>query len=51
MTIGQFERIVNASPLRLASLTLVPIDKLRFLHNRLTREFTTAVVRCRLVKK
>ena len=29
----------------------VPIKSLRFFHNRLTREFTTGVVRCRLIKR
>jgi SAM-dependent methyltransferase len=51
MTIAKFEELVAASPLRLASLELVPIKRLRRFHNRLTREFTTAVVRCRLVKR
>ena len=51
MTIAQFERIVAASPLRIASWNILPIRKLKPLHNRLTREFTTAVVRCHLVKK
>jgi hypothetical protein len=30
---------------------LNPIRKLKPLHNRLTREFTTSVIRCRLLKK
>jgi len=51
MTIAKFEELVAGSPLKLASLDLVPIRKLRHLHNRLTREFTTAIVRCRLVKR
>lgn len=51
MTISRFERIVARSPLHLESLELVPIRRLHFLHNRLTREFTTAVVRCRLVAR
>ena len=51
MTIAKFEEIIAGSPLRLASLELLPIKKLRRFHNRLTREFTTAVVRCRLVKR
>jgi hypothetical protein len=51
MTIAKFEKLVAASPLQFASLELVPIKKLRPLHNRLTREFTTAIVRCRLVKR
>jgi len=51
MTIARFERLVAASPLQFASLELVPIRKLRYVQNRVTREFTTAIVRCRLVKR
>jgi SAM-dependent methyltransferase len=51
MTIARFERLVADSPFRFAELELVPIGSLRPLHNRLTREFSTAVVRCRLVIK
>jgi SAM-dependent methyltransferase len=51
MTIARFERLVAASPLQFARLEIVPIRKLRPLHNRLTREFTTAIVRCRLIKR
>ena len=51
MTIAKFEELIAGSPLRFASLELVPIKKLRRFHNRLTREFTTAIVRCRLVKR
>jgi SAM-dependent methyltransferase len=51
MTIARFERLVAESPFRFASLELPPIRKLRPLHTRLTREFTTAIVRCRLVKR
>ena len=51
MTIARFEKLIAASSLRFASLELVPIKKLRPFHNRLTREFTTAIVRCRLVKR
>jgi SAM-dependent methyltransferase len=51
MTIARFEKLVAASPLKFASFELVPISKLRSYHNRLTREFTTAIVRCRLVKR
>ena len=50
MTIARFEALVANSPLRFASLELVPIRQLRRFHNRLTREFTTTIVRCRLVK-
>lgn len=51
MTIRRFEELVAVSTLQLASLELVPIRKLRHFHNRVTREFTTAVIRCRLVKR
>jgi len=51
MTIGRFGDLVADSPFRFASLELVPIRKLRHFHNRFTREFTTAVVRCRLVRR
>jgi len=51
MTIARFEKLIAGSAFRFASLELVPIRKLRRLHNRFTREFTTAIVRCRLVKR
>jgi len=51
MTTKRFIRLVEASPLRFASFELAPIRKLRLLHNRLTREFTTSAVRCQLVKR
>lgn len=51
MTIRRFERLVAESPFQFASLELVPIRKLRWAHTWVTREFTTAVVRCRLVKR
>jgi SAM-dependent methyltransferase len=51
MTIARFEKLIAASSFRLASLELIPIKKLRPAHNRLTREITTAIVRCRLVKR
>jgi len=51
MTIARFEGLIAESPLKFASLELVPIKKLRSLHSRFTREFTTAIVRCRLVKR
>lgn len=50
MTIRRFEKLIADSPFQLGHLELVPIRKLRTLHNRWTREFTTALVRCRLVK-
>ena len=46
MTIRRFIRLVESSPLRFASFELLPIRPLRWMANRLTREFTTAAVRC-----
>jgi SAM-dependent methyltransferase len=51
MTIRAFLRLTSESPFSVEKLDLVPIRKLKFIHNRLTREFTTALVRCKLVKK
>jgi SAM-dependent methyltransferase len=51
MTIRKFVRLVEDSPFTLAALEPVPIRKLKLLHMPLTREFTTAVVRGRLVRK
>jgi SAM-dependent methyltransferase len=48
MTIGKFERIVAASRFRIIRMEMVPIRRLAALHNRLTREFLTAIVRCEL---
>jgi SAM-dependent methyltransferase len=50
MTIGRFERLVNDSPFRIESLEAVPIRKTKWLHNRITRELLTAIVRCKLRK-
>ncbi len=51
MTIAGFEKLIAGSPFRVKRLELVPIAKLKRFHCRLTREFTTAVVRCTLVKR
>jgi hypothetical protein len=51
MTIRRFERIVAQSPFELADCETVPIRKLKRLSNRLTREFTTAIVRCKLIPR
>jgi SAM-dependent methyltransferase len=51
MTIRRFENLVRLSPLQVKWMECVPIRKLRRMHNGLTREFTTAVVRCELVRK
>lgn len=51
MTIRRFERLVEASPFRFAHFETVPIRPLRSLHGRFTREWTTSIVRCRLVAR
>jgi len=51
MTISRFESIVAQSDFKFAEFEPVPIRKLRPLANRLTREFTTAIVRCKLVPR
>ena len=48
MTIARFERLAAQSPLVLEKLEPVPIRRLAPLHNRLTREWTTAIVRATL---
>ena len=50
MTIASFEKLARTSRFRVEMLETIPIRKLRRLHSRITREFTTAVVRARLVK-
>jgi SAM-dependent methyltransferase len=50
MTIARFTALVKASRFREVSITAVPIRRLRRLHNHLTREFTTAVIKCELTK-
>ena len=49
MTIKHFERIVSASKFRVETLEAVPIRVMNPIHCRLTREFTTAIVRVKLV--
>lgn len=51
MTIRRFVRIVEASPLEFSRLELVPIRAMRAISLPITREFTTAVVRCELVHR
>jgi SAM-dependent methyltransferase len=51
MTIARFERLVHASQFRIEALEAVPIRRLSPIHSRLTREFTTAIVRTKLVSK
>lgn len=51
MTIRKFEDLIEGSAFKIATLELVPIRNLRRFHIQMTREFTTAIVRCRLVKR
>ena len=51
ITIREFGRIVGATSLRILEFKPVPIRRMRWLHNRITREFTTAIVKCRLGRR
>lgn len=51
MTIRRFERLVQESSLRTTDFMAVPIRPVRLFHNRLTREFFTSIVRCKLTRK
>jgi SAM-dependent methyltransferase len=51
MTVRRFERLVAESDFRFASFEAVPIRAARLVQNRLTREFLTSLIRCKLVKK
>jgi len=51
ITIRRFEAIVEKSDFKFAEFEAVPIRKIHYLANRLTREFTTAIVRCKLVPR
>lgn len=50
MTIRGFETLAAQSGFDVVTLRLTPIRPLRLLHGSLTREFTTSVVECVLVK-
>lgn len=51
MTLSRFENLVSQSSLEFKDLRLRPIAPLRFLHNKLTREFTTSLIFGQLQKK
>ena len=51
MTISRFESIIAESDFKFTEFEPVPIRKLQPFANRLTREFTTAIVRCKLVPR
>jgi len=50
MTVKRFERLIAKTAFEIEALEIVPIRRLKRLHNRLTRELFTSVVRCRLRK-
>jgi SAM-dependent methyltransferase len=51
MTIGRFERMIGASDFVIDRFEAVPIRRVRRLHTRLTREFFSSIVRCRLLPR
>jgi SAM-dependent methyltransferase len=51
MTVRRFERLIAQSPLCAESFEAVPIRRLRWLANRVSREFTTSIVRCCLAPR
>ena len=51
MTVRRFEKLVAESDFRFDTFEAVPIRKLKPIANRMTREFTTAIVRCKLVRR
>lgn len=51
MTIRRFEKVIANSPFQFAYFQLTPIRRLRPFHNRWTREFTTSLIACRLVRR
>lgn len=51
ITIKNFEEIIARSDFRFEAFETVPIRKLKPVINRFTREFTTAIVRCKLVPR
>lgn len=51
MTVREFRELIRTSDFDIEKLESVPIRKLRRLHNPLTEEFLTSVVRCTLVAK
>lgn len=53
MSIARFERVIARSPFRFEHFEAVPIHRgpIPKLHNRLTREFLTSIVRCVLVHR
>lgn len=48
MSVRRMKRIIAGSPFRVERFDAVPIRRLNRLHNRLTQEWLTAIVRCEL---
>ncbi len=51
MTVKRFLKIVEDSPFNIASIEITPIRKLKLIHCSLTKEFTTSMINCKLVKE
>jgi SAM-dependent methyltransferase len=51
MTVRHFEKLLARSDFAIDSFEAVPIKRLRWLSNPLTREFLTSIVRCTLVPR
>lgn len=51
LTIRRFRTLIGESDFKFAQFEKVPIRRIQFLANRLTEEFTTAIVRCKLVPR
>jgi SAM-dependent methyltransferase len=51
MTLRRFEKYIEESPFQFASFEAVPIRRLRWIANYVLREFSTSIVRCRLVPR
>jgi 2-polyprenyl-3-methyl-5-hydroxy-6-metoxy-1,4-benzoquinol methylase len=51
MTVRRFKKLVAGSDFAVVRFGAIPIRQLRWLANPMTREFTTACVRCELVPK
>ncbi len=51
MTVRRFARLLERSAFEIERLEAVPIRRLRWLSNAVTREFVTSIVRCTLVPR
>jgi SAM-dependent methyltransferase len=49
MTIARFRKIISNSPFRIEWFRAMPIHRLRYLTNPITREFVTSSVQCKLI--